>query len=962
MAYTRRIWWLLFLTILAITVGTLVVAGAGAPGDEGNGSPAGDGIWETDGDWTVEEGEDLSYESLTIMVNGNISVEFGGKLTLTAVKMVMNCSEDLEFHISVGTGGELVATDLDGDSLTTSDRTELRSYWQTSRYTILIDGGAKVSILYSSIADIGNVDTIGLSILSDDVLFESSILTTFSGIYVDGASPVFRDTRLTGNLVSRNYFLNSGAEFTDCKVTNCYYGINVKGTPSPTLAGTDVANCFIPINLEGTHLYMTDGLIEAALYGTDVQLNQSSRLTLTDVTFDASKVVFLDQSSWVDVRWTLTLRVTDQAYNPLSNASVEVNDTLGETVFDGKTNATGMVVVDVLEGEMNATLTLGHNPYSVRVEKDRYHALVSVNVTSTMTREVTVLTNLAPIISVSSPLPGTRVVMDQELLFDASASYDPNGDPMTFRWTTNIAGRLIYAGPLPVITASLRLGESEVTLTVSDGEGGINTSRIPVQVLQASQQTLTVTKSHYIAKLEASYGGTGQVKMDEAMYPKPYPPELIGIFLKVHYEGDAIFAIGEMEISYSTDLLPYGMDESTLFLAVEDGGLWVPVAGSSVDVDAHEVTATVTSFGMYAVRGLMPENVPPRLLMQVGDQLVQPSSVDIGPLEPIVMVFVVQDELPAFARLEVVDMPDFLHLDSTTKLVTGTSPANASSYLLVLRATDIGGLTNEVTIHLNVTHTVSSPQLWSGIIDPSDGYTSTSFEISVVYVSPGNRAPEYVIAVFEDNDTVELTPVNITDDEYRAGVMYHAFVRLSEGKHDLWFETFDGIHTNRTVDPLRVEVDRYGIQVSDQEWAIIIVTLIATIIIILIIRETSDRYKRLKETHFSKDREDRVEYIEPGKAKEGAAGATEGERAGTDEEDALDEDEAEPVTGDDGQVHELKVDDEEMHRLDEDVDRLDDELAELDGAIDEKEDDLARIDEEIEEIIDELEDDRSRIE
>ena len=178
----------------------MVASGAGAPGDEAYGSPPGDGIWETEGDWVVEDGEDLLYENLTVNINGNITIDFGGKLTLRSVRLVMNCTEDLEFHIRIATGGELVLTDIDGDPITTSDRTELRSWFLSARYSIQIDGGAKMSVLQSRIADLGNDDTIGLNIESDDVLFYQSVMDSFSSMFVDSASPVFRRTRITGDL------------------------------------------------------------------------------------------------------------------------------------------------------------------------------------------------------------------------------------------------------------------------------------------------------------------------------------------------------------------------------------------------------------------------------------------------------------------------------------------------------------------------------------------------------------------------------------------------------------------------------------------------------------------------------------------------------------------------------------------------------------------------------------------
>jgi hypothetical protein len=172
-------------------------------------------------------------------------------------------------------------------------------------------------------------------------------------------------------------------------------------------------------------------------------------------------------------------------------------------------------------------------------------------------------------------------------------------------------------------------------------------------------------------------------------------------------------------------------------------------------------------------------------------------------------------------------------------------------------------------------------------------------------------------------------------------------VRLSSGEYGLYFETSDGERTNETVEPVKLVVERSTFQPSQTEVAFILVTILALIIILAIIHMTSKRYQELKEAHVGRDREDRIEYITPEK------GPTE-EEAGPDD---VGEDQ-----GKDEAVHVLRVDDEEMERIEGDVDRLEEELSELDEELDEEEEELSKIDEEIEEIIDELEDDKGRVE
>jgi len=54
--------------------------------------------------------------------------------------------------------------------------------------------------------------------------------------------------------------------------------------------------------------------------------------------------------------------------------------------------------------------------------------------------------------------------------FDASDSYDPDGDPLTYSWTSSIDG--VLSDQVSFTTTTLSKGEHEITLTVDDGDCG----------------------------------------------------------------------------------------------------------------------------------------------------------------------------------------------------------------------------------------------------------------------------------------------------------------------------------------------------------------------------------------------------------------------------------------------------------------------------------------------------------
>ncbi len=87
--------------------------------------------------------------------------------------------------------------------------------------------------------------------------------------------------------------------------------------------------------------------------------------------------------------------------------------------------------------------------------------------------------NRAPSAVISSPSDGVEVDEGTVLTFDGSDSSDPDGDPMTMTWSTNVTGLF---GSGPVVRHSLPLGVHTVSLHVDDGQGHNVTDQVAVTV------------------------------------------------------------------------------------------------------------------------------------------------------------------------------------------------------------------------------------------------------------------------------------------------------------------------------------------------------------------------------------------------------------------------------------------------------------------------------------------------
>ena len=483
MASTRTFLLSALVLAAALAIVGALAAGAGGPTDDGNGSPLGDGVYETEGNWTVEAGQTPSYANLTIIVNGNLTVGFGGSLSLQDVVLVIDTTGGAPRHVVIEPTATMVMTDSDGNAATTGDACALKASSLSHRYSLEVQNGGVLQVLRSFLSDLGGAEGLGLHVLSSAVRLEDTTVEAFDSVLVEGAAPQFVRVAFAGTIDSSMFFSASEAVLDHCTVSDCYYGVSVRGTPVPILTNLTATNCFVPLDMEAVEVTVRGGTLRSAQYGAPVRLNLSAHVTLIDVTFDEDRVELLDNESSIQVIWTLELRVVDQDLQPVYHASVTVNSTNGHVAFTGHTDAQGIARAELIDHIRTRLAVDARNPYTVLVQKDRYHAQESLTVSSYTSRMVVLTTNLNPIIEVVSPRSGARMVMGQALRLDATGSRDPNGDPMAFKWTTNLGDRVLYDGPSPVADTTLLLGETSVTLTVTDGLGGVNSTSIPVAVL-----------------------------------------------------------------------------------------------------------------------------------------------------------------------------------------------------------------------------------------------------------------------------------------------------------------------------------------------------------------------------------------------------------------------------------------------------------------------------------------------
>ncbi len=164
----------------------------------------------TQGEWIITNDTYVSNENF--IIQGNITIENGGILTLDHTTLQLNGENYGDILVWVKEGGEL---NIINNSVLTEGDTQIN-------YDFVFENGSRGSILNSTIRDCGWDDgetflsTNGLLIESDDVIIENSILkNNFYGVVINGASPIIKNNNITGNIKYGIFILTSTLDISE---------------------------------------------------------------------------------------------------------------------------------------------------------------------------------------------------------------------------------------------------------------------------------------------------------------------------------------------------------------------------------------------------------------------------------------------------------------------------------------------------------------------------------------------------------------------------------------------------------------------------------------------------------------------------------------------------------------------------------------------------------------------------
>ena len=312
------------IAILAIIV---IVFGITASAEQ-NPPPPGGG--ESKGDWIIEDGDDVLRENQEIILEGNLKIEYGGKLTFKNVTLKMKCSSDGEFKISVLGTGEFYIYDNDNNKETTYDASNITAYETKYEFEFFVGLETKFEMKNSELHECGHSGYDGLKIASTNAKIENNTFSNnFYAIYCEPNSrPLIINNVIKNNerkgiysyrshpIIQNNLFDNNkyeGIDFTTTNnnivVDNCTFINHSSSAISLQKSDTIILNCTMESN------------------NIDYWVYEDSHPIVINSTFIDEKIKFdFGEDMDITFKWYLSIKVVDDKGKPNPYVNIRIQD------------------------------------------------------------------------------------------------------------------------------------------------------------------------------------------------------------------------------------------------------------------------------------------------------------------------------------------------------------------------------------------------------------------------------------------------------------------------------------------------------------------------------------------------------------------------------------------------------------------------------------------------------------
>ncbi len=247
----------------------------------------------------------------------------------------------------------------------------------------------------------------------------------------------------------------------------------------------DVGGCAGSLSLVASDVNLT--ATDLTTYGGTIDVEVGSTLHFSNSPVNPSTTITVDATSLVEEAWPVEVWVRNLIGNGVPAAAVDLTFS---AVAPSRTLRTGDVGYLVLEDAIARVIDVnGPSSYGVVNVTCAYDG-VSTSLEVTFSGPTTVycdlpLSNQAPFLNWTSPDDESVFPSGGAVLFDASASWDLDDDPLTLSWTSDLDGDILNgcltvpSGTTPFTAngedafgCSLSDGVHVITLEVCDGGAG----------------------------------------------------------------------------------------------------------------------------------------------------------------------------------------------------------------------------------------------------------------------------------------------------------------------------------------------------------------------------------------------------------------------------------------------------------------------------------------------------------
>jgi parallel beta-helix repeat protein len=367
-------------------------------------------------------------ENETIVLTGNLVVEFGGNLTFNNVTLMMNCTSDGQYHIEVLSGGSLYICDYDDDNTTTGDASNITAYNPSYEYLFWVREGSNFSMRNSELHECGyngpGLEKKGLLIETSKAKIKSCILSNnyYGNVLWHGELEVI-NSRVEFNEAMGLWAPFSNMSVTDTIISNNPIGMQIDLWSNATIVYSTFKNNVNALNVQYANKIIVENnnfsfntedaiyilgevgrpgrptiinntlfdndkgivcggrgeptIINSTIMATwtdDLEAFGESHITTINTTFNKSRVAFNPDTSNLTVKWYLHTYVNNTYGYPIPNANIRFMDNSNGT-YDRNftTNANGYLNWTVLREyyQTQSTLT-DYSPYNITASKPGY--------------------------------------------------------------------------------------------------------------------------------------------------------------------------------------------------------------------------------------------------------------------------------------------------------------------------------------------------------------------------------------------------------------------------------------------------------------------------------------------------------------------------------------------------------------------------------------------------------------